>query len=160
MDQSRIVVRGRGEEDDDDDVIIIAANNDGHITRYVMLFPGMQVPVVMYVDDMFRDGFIDIHGIHIVDDERSIPPPPAPTQIPTASLIESTPQQGDTCAICLNNANMVTVINVEDDNTVSFIPHSSEPVWVSLRRCSHRFHRECVRQCRGVTCPMCRTPQV
>jgi hypothetical protein len=141
MDQHIIIAHDREE---DMAMMMMAADNDNNRrppTRYALQFPGMLAPIVMYIDDMFMDEFFDnIHSANIP------PPPPVPPQkIPAAMLVECTPQQGDTCAICLNDATTT--------------PHPSEPVWVTLLRCNHRFHRECVRQCHGVNCPMCRTPQ-
>ena len=126
MSQSRIVPAGE---------TVVA---QPRMTQYVLQFPGLSHTTVMVIDDLYREGFIDIYSPYIVSSSATIAPPQG---IPDACLIACTPEQDDTCAICLEEA------------------HDSEHGWISLSRCTHRFHRNCMTQVRGKSCPLCRTLQ-
>ena len=60
-----------------------------------------------------------------------------------AMMVTCTPVAEDSCSICLEEADCAR----------------PGPRWVSLARCSHRFHADCIRRWQEDTCPNCRTVQ-
>ena len=145
-------------------VVIVAgggeAVSNNNMTRYVLQFPNLPEPTVMDIHDSYRDGFVDIYSSFFLG---NFPPMPElllvqDEKIPDAMLITCTPNPEDTCAICLEEAKLIEVIDVdmEDSLHTSFAPHPSEHEWVFLCRCNHRFHRHCVKKAHGNNCPLCR----
>ena len=123
---------------------------------YVLQFPGIPELSVMVVHNNSRGGFIDAFGDFVINAPLVDAANAQSPQIPEGMLVRCTPTQGDTCPICLEDAQMVDRIDV-DEETISHIPHPSESDWVSLFHCKHRFHRHCMLNCKSVNCPMCRT---
>lgn len=143
-----IIVRN----DNHDRALRQALDGNQNMSRFVLQLPDLQGPTYMYVHTNFNYLFMMVFGPFITEH-------PAPRLIPDAMLVACAPQKGDTCAICLEEAAMIEVIDVEDDNAVTYMPNPTEQAWVYLRRCNHRFHRNCVSQSQGVNCPLCRTAQ-
>ena len=110
---------------------------DGRLARVVYIFPGGSTPTFMLVALQDLDEALETlreAGRNAQTAEEEEHP------IPESMLADCVLQVGDTCSICLEEAELC--------------PEAAP--WVSLLRCQHRFHAHCIRQWPRSVCPYCR----
>jgi hypothetical protein len=121
--------------EEDSDFVIIVRNNT--IVAFTLGGPNQALRTALSQ----RDNVLNFYQALI----RSVAVADQPhTPIPEAMLAVCTPTAGDACTICLEEFGAAG---------------STAARWVSLVRCNHRFHANCIRRWEYNTCPNCRAVQ-
>jgi hypothetical protein len=134
----------------DSNGLITQISFNGRLATVVYFLPGIRVPITLSVHIQDLDNALEsireyareraeaLAGLRDVAQNNQ--PSEETRPIPESMLVECVPLAGDTCSICLDDADLCA---------------EGSP-WVSLHRCQHRFHAHCIRQWRNSVCPYCR----